>query len=127
MINEVTEISEPEVLEKIDVVEKSVSDKPRSSNGTSEKNSTKNIFAQIARKMHQQLATAQDAATSNAALLQILASATDIAGAGGFASVTENLLKTSEHLQEHVSSTLNAIRDSIDSMNTFAESIDAFE
>lgn len=81
----------------------------------------------LARSLHQQLSLAQDAATSCKALLAEVESALETARQGGFAAVTDTLLRVAEELSRHVEEILEGVRSSTATVATFTDSINAFE
>jgi methylmalonyl-CoA mutase cobalamin-binding domain/chain len=91
-------------------------------------------FAALTHAVREQLALAEDILTSDAALLDGLARAGQLAGAGGFASVTQHLATTSDELQKHndqliqvIEATLKALEQITASMHEFEERFEEVE
>ncbi|MBI1318427.1 MAG: hypothetical protein GC168_05675 [Candidatus Hydrogenedens sp.] len=77
--------------------------------------------------LHQHLALTRDVLSSNAALADILGEAERRAGAQGFAQVTQHLVDTSDALQGHNVQLLEAIQTSAAALQSFSDSVAAFE
>ncbi|MFS8628990.1 MAG: methyl-accepting chemotaxis protein [Limnochordales bacterium] len=81
----------------------------------------------LARSLHRQLSLAQDAAASCKALLAEVDAALETARRGGFAAVTDTLLRVAEELACRVDEIVAGVRGSAATVANFAESISAFE
>ena len=84
-------------------------------------------FAELAHRMHQHMALAQDAVASNNALQDVLQDALGMAGASGFASVTQHLVQTNENLQSYTGEVTTALDSALDAFKQLNETITQFE
>lgn len=80
-----------------------------------------------AHRVHRFLALARDAATSNAALLDRIATMEHTAGGGGFAAVTQRLVTTTGRLGGHSQETLEAVNAALSELRALQTSIDELE
>ncbi|MEZ4650443.1 MAG: cobalamin-dependent protein [Candidatus Eisenbacteria bacterium] len=76
-----------------------------------------------AHRIHQLFSLAQDAATSNAALLDRIHSMTSAASGGGFAAVTQSLVGTTDRLDVHANETVSAIEKALEEIRCLESSI----
>lgn len=83
--------------------------------------------AELARALHHQLSLAEDAATSCRALLSVVEKTLERSREGGFAAVTDTLLRVAAELAQRVEQIVDGVRSSSATVATFTESIQAFE
>ncbi|MCB9465137.1 MAG: cobalamin B12-binding domain-containing protein [Candidatus Eisenbacteria bacterium] len=76
-----------------------------------------------AHRVHQLFSLAQDAATSNAALLDRIHSMTSAASGGGFAAVTQSLVGTTGRLDVHANETVTAIGKALEEIRSLETTI----
>lgn len=81
----------------------------------------------LARRLHRNLARAEDAQTSARSLHELLALCQELAGAGGFAQVTELMNQVASQLSIHVEHTMEAIQETMQSIDDFIGTVDKFD